>query len=108
MTAAQKYKIQDLIEQIEKVDKMILFHASNPSKTSLDQYEYMKKRFLNELIEELMKIQDISKYNFKLIYLAINKYYPELIQTATNKKKDSTKINKQLKELQELEAVLVA
>ena len=105
MTASQKYKIQDLVEQIEKVDKMIVFNASNPSKLSTDQYEYLKQRFLNELIEELMKIHNLSKYSFKLINLAINKYYPELIQTGASK---DTKINKQLKEFKELEAVLVA
>ena len=108
MTASQKYKVQDLIQQIEEVDKMILFHSTNPSKLMAEQYEDLKKRFLSELIEELMNIQNLSKYSFKLIALAINKYYPELIQTASGKKKDSTKINKQLREFKELEAVLVA
>ena len=108
MTATQKYRIQDLIEQIEKVDKMIQFNSTNPSRLMTDQYEDLKKRFLSELIEELMSIQDISKYSFKLINIAINKYYPELIQKATTKKKNGTKISKQLKEFKELEAVLVA
>ena len=45
MTASQKYKIQDLIEQIEKADQMIQFNSANPSKLMADQYEYMKAGF---------------------------------------------------------------
>jgi len=107
MTASQKYKIQDLIEHIEKADQMIQFNSANPSKLMADQYEYMKERFLSELIEELMNINNLSKYSFKLISIAINKYYPELKQGKSTKE-NSTRINKQLKEFKELEAVLVA
>ncbi len=108
MTASQKYRILDLIEQIEKVDKMILFHENSPSKLMAEQYEYRKKLFFKELIEEIMKIDDLSKYSFKLISLAINKFYPELVQSSAGKESKSIKINKQLKEFKELEAVLVA
>lgn len=108
MDQEQKYKIEDLIEQIEWSDKMILFHVDNPSRLMPEQYEYRKKLLFNELIEELMKIEDIPNYNFKLIYLAIHKYYPELIQTVPDKENNNVKINQQFKELKELEAVLAA
>ena len=108
MKESQKYKIQDLISQIEKVDKMILFNSDNPSKLMSDQYEYLKQRFLSELIEELMKVKNLSKYNFQLIYLAINKYYPEISNTSSVNKKQQTKVSKLPKEWKKIAAALVA
>ena len=108
MTEDKKYRIQDLMEQIEKVDKMILFHADNPSKFMTEQYEDLKKRFLGELIDELMSISSLSKYSFKLVNLAINKYYPELKQATAIKKEDATNANTSLDEFKELEAFLAA
>ncbi len=108
MKESKKNKIQDLISQIEEVDKLILFNSGNSSKLMSDQYEYRKERFLSELIEELMSIKNLSKYSFQLIYLAINKYYPEIIQNTVTKGNRQIKISKLPKELKELEAVLVA
>jgi hypothetical protein len=108
MKDVKKYKLQDIIENIEKVDKMIQLNSSNPSKLMVDQYEYRKERLLSELIDELKDVRNLSKYSFQLIFLAINKYYPELIKSSTTKGKRFPKKDKHYKELKELEAVLVA
>ncbi len=105
MSAAQKNKILDLIGRIEDADKMIVFNSANSSKLMAGQYEYQKERLLRELFEELMNMKNLSKYSFQLMYLAINKYYPEI----TNHK-GIGKINteRQPSELRDLEAMLVA
>ena len=107
MRMAQKYKIQDLADQIKEVDKMILLHSKNPSKLMYDQYEYRKERLLSELIEELISLKNLSKYSFQLIYLAINKYYPDIIHSTEEKNKRQSK-NKIPGELREIEAILAA
>jgi hypothetical protein len=108
MKESKKNKIQDLVSQIEEVDKMILFNAANPSKLMSDQYEYRKERFLSELIEELMSLKNLSKYSFQLIYMAIHKYYPEMTNATPKKGKGQIKLDKQSKELKALETLLVA
>ena len=108
MDNAQKYKIEDLIEQIERTDKMILFNADNPSRFMTEQWEYRKRLLFNELIQELMNIKDASKYSFKLIYMAINKYYPELIKASANTENNSIEMIIQPKDVSELESVLAA
>ena len=96
------------MEQIESVDKMIIFHKWNPSPLMPEQYEYRKKLLFNELLQELSNMDNDSEYSFKLIYLAINKYYPAIASEKTVTENAKSRINKQLKVLQELEAALVA
>jgi hypothetical protein len=108
MKKSRKHKIEDLVEQIEKVNKMIALNGSNPSKLMVDQYEYRKELLLSELIDELKDIHSLSKYSFQLIFLAINRYYPELIVAATSKGKKQIKKDKHYKDLKAIEAVLAA
>ena len=109
MKDVKKYKLQDIVENLEKVDKMIQLNSSNPSKLMVEQYEYRKERLLSELIDELKDIHNLSKYSFQLIFLAINKYYPELIKSPSSMGNKSSKKDKHYREeLKELEAVLVA
>ena len=104
MTVSTKNRIHDLMEQINRVDSMILLHSNNPSKRMSEQYEEMKKQFLGELIEELINIKHLSKYSFKLIDLAIKKYYPELI--INESELNGIKSKKSSLEFKELEAAL--
>jgi hypothetical protein len=108
MTADKKNSIQNLLEQIEKVEKMILFHSSNPSSLMASQYTEMKQRYFSQLIAELMDLQNLSKYSFKLIYLALNKYYPELNDTNTTSETISSKPKRSPREFRELASRLVA
>ncbi len=100
----KKYQLQDLIEKIGEVDKMIKFHSSNPSKFMLEQYEAKKEKLLGYLIDELVDAKLRSQYSFRIILLALIKFYPQLgkanSHTIFNKK------DKHYGELKNLEAVL--
>ena len=102
MNESKKYQLQDLIEKIDRVDKMVKLHADNPSKFMLEQYEAKKEKLLCYLIDELVDAKLRSPYSFRLIHLALKKYYPEI----ANPKKRILR-NGRNKELMELEAVLV-
>lgn len=101
---SKKYKLQDLIEKIEELDKIIKIHSSNPSKFMLNQYEAKKEKLLSYLIDELMDAKIRSPYTFRLVLLALQKFYPEI-----NKSKSKLILkDKHYSELKELEAVLAA
>lgn len=98
MKESKKYELQDLIEKIEKVDEMIKIHKSNPSKFMLNQYEAKKEKLLAYLIDELMDSKVRSAYSFKLIMMALTKFYPGLASKPFK--------NKEYPNLKDLEAVL--
>jgi len=102
MNGAKKYQLQDLIEKIDQVDKMITIHSSNPSKLMLEQYKAKKEKLLCYLIDELVDQKNRSPYSFRLILLALNKFYPDIL----NKNNRQLSKVKNYKELKELEAVL--
>ncbi|CAN5178525.1 hypothetical protein BH09BAC5_BH09BAC5_22240 [soil metagenome] len=109
MSNLKKYQLQDLIERIERVDGMLKLHSANPSKFMLEQYEAKKVKLLGYLIDELVDSKIRSPYSFRLIVLALTKYYPQL----TNENKDKIAKSKLLKsknykELKALEIVLAA
>lgn len=108
MTSDKKYKIQHLIEEIEKVDSMILFHSGNPSRLMTNQYAELKQRYFSQLIAELMDLQNLSKYSLKLIYLALVKYYPELNKTIESSNSEQSDMRRSPREFKELAAKLVA
>ena len=43
MKASKKHQLQDLIEKIGQVDKMVKLHSTNPSKFMLEQYKVKKE-----------------------------------------------------------------
>lgn len=102
MNEAKKYQLQDLIEKIDRVDKMILLHSSNPSNFMLDQYKAKKEKLLGYLIDELVDAKVRSPYSFKLILLALNKFYPNLNQFGSTRTEEI-----RYKELRDLEDVLI-
>lgn len=60
-------RVADILEQIQELNKMIIFHKVNSTDDSMQtQYEYMKKEFLNELTKLFVsfkldiKIKDIA------------------------------------------------
>ena len=105
MTEHKKYQIQDLIEKIKRVDRMIKIHSTNPSKVMMEQYQAKKEKLFGYLIDELIQAKVRSPYSFKLIQIAIKKFYPELqVKTATK----SRSKNPEIKKLIEIEKALVA
>ena len=99
---SKKHRLQDLIEKIGQADDMVKKHSSNPSKFMLEQYEAKKEKLLGYLIDELVDASIRSPYSFKLIQLALKRFYPKLMKPGNN-----SLHNKHYKELKELEAVLI-
>lgn len=104
LSESKKYKLQDLIEKINEVDKMVKIHSSNPSKFMLEQYEAKKEKLCGYLIDELVDAKLRSRYSFHIVALALSKFYPEVINGKTNSA-TLTK-DKHYSELKKLEAVL--
>lgn len=99
------YELHDLIEKIDQVDIMVKQHKSNPSKFMLEQYQAKKEKLLAYLIDELVDASVRSPYSFRLITLALIKFYPELTkkEKPTNAKLSK---DKHYQELRGLESVL--
>ncbi len=104
LTELKKYKLQDLIEKIEKVDDMVKLHSSNPSKFMYEQYSAKKEKLLGYLIEELADAKLRSPYSFRIIVLALMRFYPEVIESKA--KKASLSKDRHYHELNSLEQVL--
>jgi TRAP-type mannitol/chloroaromatic compound transport system substrate-binding protein len=60
MKAANSYRIDDLIEQISEVQKMIDMHQSAGDSFMVEQYVYRRDGFVKQLIVELLKVKTHS------------------------------------------------
>lgn len=89
------HELQNLIQRIEDVDEMVKLHSSDSSDFMLSQYQAKKEKLLGYLIDELANSKFPSLERFKLIMLALKKYYPDL-----NKKTGKGNIQEQLKVLE--------
>jgi len=77
MKKAGIYKLMDLLEEIKKVDAMILLHQDlDKSQFMVSQYEARKTKLIGSLIDELVSPTVQSPQSFSLIKLVIEKYYP--------------------------------
>ncbi|SDP19013.1 hypothetical protein SAMN05428975_0632 [Mucilaginibacter sp. OK268] len=79
MKKVEVLKLMDLVEDIKKLDELIV--ASRKKKTSdfvLNQYEAKKIKMVGSIINELANppIQSIESY--LLIKKILNKYYPNM------------------------------
>ncbi|MEZ2336201.1 hypothetical protein AB6735_11225 [Mucilaginibacter sp. RCC_168] len=79
MKKVEVLKLMDLVEDIKKLDELIV--ASRQKKTSdfvLNQYEAKKVKMVGSIIHELANppIQSIESY--LLIKKILNKYYPNM------------------------------
>lgn len=104
MSESKKYQLQDLIERIERVDSMLKLHSSSSSSFMIEQYEAKKVKLLGYLIDELVDSKLRSAYSFRLVAMALAKFYPNL----TKENKSKLYKNKSYKELKALETVLAA
>ena len=77
MKKAEIYKLMDLIEDIKKLDELILLHQQlDTSDFMISQYEEKKTKQMGILIDELASPPVRSIESYLLIKMLLNKYYP--------------------------------
>ena len=69
------YSIIDLIEELNKVQKLIELHKANDSDFMFNQYNSKKLKLTGFLFKELTSTKDSSTENMYLISLFLNKFY---------------------------------
>lgn len=69
------YHILDLIEEIDKVDKMIILHKDSDSDLMSNQYKNQKLKLSNYLVKELLTNSDNRTEVMYIIKLFIEKFY---------------------------------
>ncbi len=69
------YSILDLIEEINKVDKMIDIHQKSESSIMSNQYKSQKLKLSNYLFKELLNNSDERAEVMHLIKMFIEKFY---------------------------------
>ena len=74
------YKVLDLVEEIEKVDKMIEMHSSSESKLMSGQYVSQKLKLSSLLFKELLQSSGENPDVMYLVKLFIEKFYKTEIQ----------------------------
>lgn len=85
------YTILDLIEEIDKVDKMIDLHKDTSSSLMLNQYKNQKLKLSNCLFHELLANSDNRPEVMYIIKLFVEKFYNHEINNHTFEKDDSFK-----------------
>lgn len=84
------YSILDLIEEINKVDKMIDLHSNSDSDLMLNQYINQKMKLSSYLFKELLKNYNKPEVMYT-IKLFIEKFYDNEINHSSSNKDDSLK-----------------
>lgn len=91
MTDTKLYHILDLIEEIDKVDKMILLHSNSNSTLMSNQYKSQKLKLSNYLVKELLINSDNRTEVMYIIKLFIEKFYNKEITHLQFEENDSLK-----------------
>ena len=99
MKESNIFKLMDLMEDLKKVNEMILIHSENPTDFMLVQYKSKRDKLLSYLIDELVKPDVRSAKSFALISKLLDKQYPNL-------KKEAKKADESHKLLDKLELQL--
>ena len=70
-------KLMDMMDDIKKIDAMILLHQNlDDSDFMVSQYEAKKYRLMSRLIDELVTSPVQSAQSFSFIQMLLGKYYP--------------------------------
>lgn len=85
------YNILDLIEEINKVEKMIELHANSNSDLMLTQYQNQKLKLSNYLFKELLSNSDNRPEVMYIIKIFIEKFYNNEINHLKFNENDSLK-----------------
>ena len=85
MKKHQIYKLLDLIEQINEVNKMIKLHSENDSEFMASQYKVEKSEYIAELVKTLNSSKIQSEENYQLLSRLLSEFYPnnKLMQKET-------------------------
>ncbi|NIG54777.1 hypothetical protein [Chitinophaga sp. Cy-1792] len=72
-------RLMDLLEDIKKIDSMILLHQSlDDSNFMTSQYQSKKIELVGKFIDDLISLNIQSAHTFSLIQKVISKYYPSI------------------------------
>lgn len=85
------YHILDLIEEIDKVDKMIILHKDSDSDLMSNQYKNQKLKLSNYLVKELLTNSDNRTEVMYIIKLFIEKFYNKEINHLQFEENDNLK-----------------
>jgi len=85
------YHILDLIEEIDKVDKMIILHTESDSDLMSNQYKNQKLKLSNYLVKELLTNSDNRTEVMYIIKLFIEKFYNNEISHLQFEENDNLK-----------------
>lgn len=85
------YHILDLIEEIDKVDKMIILHKDSDSDLMSNQYKNQKLKLSNYLVKELLTNSDNRTEVMYIIKLFIEKFYNNEISHLQFEENDNLK-----------------
>ena len=85
------YHILDLIEEIDKVDKMIILHTESDSNLMSNQYKNQKLKLSNYLVKELLTNSDNRTEVMYIIKLFIEKFYNNEISHLQFEENDNLK-----------------
>ncbi|MEP6806743.1 MAG: hypothetical protein ABI892_19605 [Flavobacterium sp.] len=85
------YHILDLIEEIDKVDKMLILHKNSDSDLMSSQYKNQKLKLSNYLVKELLTNSDNRTEVMYIIKLFIEKFYNNEISHLQFEENDNLK-----------------
>lgn len=78
MNKTEKYNILDLMEEIKKIDSILLLHKKNSNDDfMISQYEAKKVKLMAEMIDTLAAPNNQSPQSFKLIREILDRFYPQ-------------------------------
>jgi hypothetical protein len=77
MNSSKLYRLIDLIEEIKKIDEIILMHKNQGNDDFMSsQYESKKSKLMQDLISDLAANSNETPEVFKTIEKIIFKFYP--------------------------------
>jgi len=85
------YHILDIIEEINKVDKMLVLHKDSNSDLMSSQYKNQKLKLSNYLVKELLTNSDNRTEVMYIIKLFIEKFYNKEINHLQFEENDNLK-----------------
>ncbi|QIH31630.1 hypothetical protein [Sphingobacterium sp. DR205] len=80
MKNIELYKLMDLVDEIKKIDAIILLHKNVESNEFMaSQYEAKKVKLMAQLIDALAAPKVQSEQSFSLIQMLLSKFYPNKV-----------------------------
>ncbi len=94
---ASIYRILDLIEQVKKVDEVIARHTSaGDTEFIISQYEYLRERFLGELLTEITAAGFQTSEAADLLQTTLAKFHRSMPVNGKHPSKELAKVYQEL------------